>query len=78
MFTAPPTYVLISGNNETREARERIQRSNFTIKDAHGVASGPATTTSQANNLIRQTQMANGQVISAQAVPKPADSINFG
>jgi len=35
-----------------REARERLQKSNFTLKDAHG-GNGPATTTSQANNKIR-------------------------
>ena len=53
MFAAPPMHALVNGSNETREARERLQRSNFTIKDAHGIGSGPATTTSQANNMIR-------------------------
>ena len=53
MFAAPPTNALVNGTNEMREARERIQRSNFTIKDAHGIGNGTTTTTSQANNMIR-------------------------
>lgn len=77
MYTAPPKNALLSGSNETREARERMQKGNFTIKDAHG-GTGPVTTQSQANNQIRQSQMANGQILSQQAVAKPVDSINFG
>ena len=52
MYTAPPTNALIRGTTEGKEARERIQRSNFTIKDVHG-SQQPAKTTSQANNQIR-------------------------
>ena len=46
MFVAPPTNALVNGTNEMREARERIQKSNFTIKDHHGVGNGTTTTTS--------------------------------
>ena len=52
VYQAPPTQNLISGANESKEARERIQKSNFTIKDVHG-SRQPATTQSQANNSIR-------------------------
>ena len=49
MFTAPPTKALISSTADSKDARERIQRTNFSIKDAHG-SRQPATTQSQANN----------------------------
>lgn len=76
MHTAPSKAALLSGGTETREARERMQKSNITIQDAHG--SGPATTQSQANNLIRQSQLVNGKIVKQQAIAKPIDSINFG
>ena len=77
MYIAPPTNALISGTAEGKDARERIQRSNFSLKDVHG-SRGPITTQSQANNRIRQGQWDSGQIAKQAAIAKPPDSINFG
>ena len=45
MFSAPPTKALLSGTIESKDARERIQRSNFSLNDGRG-AQQPATTQS--------------------------------
>ena len=45
MYIAPPTNALIGGTAEQRDARERIQKSNFSIKDIHG-SRQPVTTQS--------------------------------
>jgi len=43
MYKAPPTDALICGTTESKDARERLRKSNFTIKDVHG-SNQPATT----------------------------------
>ena len=76
MFQAPPTNALAVNTTEQKAQRERIQKSNFSLND--GVFKKPATTTSQANNQLRQGQWEKGQVQMQMAVSKPPDSINFG
>ena len=50
MYKAPPTQSLLSsGNNETKAAKLRIQRTNFSLKDGTKSPKGP-TTQSEANN----------------------------
>lgn len=49
VYQAPPTKVLISTTNDNKDAREKLQSSNFTIKDAHGVTNQPATTQNMTN-----------------------------
>ena len=76
MFTAPPAQALV-GSNDNKMARERLQRSNFTIKDVHGT-NPTAKTQNEANNQIRQGEWDKGQISYSGIVARPPDSINFG
>jgi len=42
-YQAPPTKALITSTEDNHLARDRLQKANFTIKDAHG--SGQPSTT---------------------------------
>ena len=76
MYQAPPVEALkLPGGQQ--EARERTQKSNFSLRGGNGVQM-PVTTQNQANNLIRQNEWDKGQIQSKLLAGKPADSINFG
>ena len=64
LFKAPSTKALIFATSENKEAREKTQKSNFTIKDKHG-SGGPNTTQSQANNHLLKGQWDKGQLSTA-------------
>ena len=77
MFQAPPAAALVGNSAERSEKREKLRQSNFSLKDGLA-AKHPITTQSQANNMLRQDQWNKGQIVKANLLAKPADSINFG
>ena len=75
-YQAPPQAALNLNDDAQKKAKEKIQKSSFTLKD--GTSNVTSGTTLQAQNNTLQNLMQTGSYLAAQRISKPIDSINFG